>query len=192
MEINKNSRQAISENEQQFMVTTRWKLNDYIAERLDKQENYHSNKSSKSQIQYQVMRVIEITAAAAIPACIALTTEDNNLKFLTILLSIIVAITAGLMTLGDYQSNWFNHRATSEKLKAEKAKFLSRCEHYSDENLNDSQLQQLLTSNVEAILADETNQWQQRQREVKLQLEKDRKAQQKNGQSKTPKTKPKV
>ena len=188
MEINKTTRQEGSENEPQQPVATRWQINDYIAERLDEQEEYHSKKASKSQKHYQMMRAIEIISAAAIPACIGLTTEQNNLNYLTIFLSLIVAVTAGLMTLGDYQSNWLNHRATSEKLKAEKSKFLSRCQQYSDENLDDCQLQQLLTSNVEAILADETNQWQQRQQETKLQLEEEQKA----GQSKSSQTDQKV
>ena len=51
----------------------------------------------------------------------------------------------------------------SEKLKAEKVRFLGRSGEYSQAGLTDSMLLQRLIVNVEVILAEESVQWQQSQ-----------------------------
>ena len=144
---------------------TRWTLSEYIEKRVDKQQKYHSEKSTSSQNQYKRLKIVEIVAAAIIPVCITLGNESPCLQYLAIILSIIVAIIAGLMTLGSFQSDWTSHRMTSEKLKAEKALLLSRGGPYDKSNATDQELLQLLVENVESILAEESRQWQKKQQQ---------------------------
>ena len=147
-------------NKHELPVDTQWTLADYIKERVDEQQEYHSKKADKTNFRYKVFKTVEIAAAALAPISIYFKCAD-----IAMILSIIVAIIAGLLTLGNYQSDWTRHRMTSEQLKAEKAMFLSRCAPYDKAGASDDELLKELAKNIESILAKESEQWNKSQQQ---------------------------
>lgn len=146
-------------------LLTIWTLEQYIEKRLDAQQKYHSGKATKTNNTFNRYRAVEIILAACIPVLITLTGKLPILEYFAISFSIIVAVVAGLLVLGNFQSDWTYHRITSEKLKAEKAMFLSRILPYDKADISDNELLKILAQNVEAILTDETQRWYKRQQQ---------------------------
>lgn len=141
-----------------------WNASDYLKERLEAQQRYHSDKSGVEQTKYKLLGWIQICVAAAIPVLsivISLLSIplQQYLQVLVGALGAVLSVCAGLQAFGQYQQLWLHHRAISESLKKEKFKFLAGCDEYSTEGREDHQRFCLLVTNVEAILGDEHHQW---------------------------------
>lgn len=153
-------------------------IEQYIELRLDAQQSYHSAKAGDLQSKYVRFSRTQIILAALIPVVAILDpTEHEYLQLLTGIIGATIAIIGGFMSLGNYQQNWISYRTTSEALKAEKFTFLTRCGEYSDgaiviaSDVTDKDeakahiLLCRLQSNVEKIIANQNDQWQQKMRE---------------------------
>lgn len=142
-----------------------WTATQYINERLDHQQKFHSKKSSTAQNRFVWLRRVEIIAAAFIPV-LAIIPADKVacIQLLIGGMGALVTILASWLALGNYQQDWMTHRGTSEALKAQKMYFQTRTGPYAGtekEELNEQQLLHRLVDNVEAILGNEHVKWQQ-------------------------------
>ena len=167
-------------------------IEQYIELRLDAQQSYHSVKAGEFQTKHIRLSRTQIILAALIPVVAILDpTEHDYLQLLTGIIGATIAIIGGFMSLGNYQQNWMSYRTTSEALKAEKFKFLVRCGEYSDgtiliaedEKEKDAAKEHILMcrlqSNVEKIISNQNDQWQQQRREQEVKRQKEFKAAQK-------------
>ena len=83
---------------------------------------------------YKRLRVIEISAAAAIPFLTGFIKDETDpLKIVIGLLGLIVVIITGIVTLYKFQENWIEYRTTSETLKHEKFLYITTSEPYNVE-----------------------------------------------------------
>lgn len=153
-------------------------IDQYIELRLDAQQTFHSKKADKFQSIYKLLSRAQIVLAAFIPViAIVEQTEGNYIQLLTGVVGAAIAIIGGFMSLGNYQQNWIGFRTTSEALKSEKFRFITRCGEYSDSAIviandvtNKDEVKKhillcRLQSNVEKIIANQNEQWQQKMRE---------------------------
>ncbi len=147
-------------------IDQNWTAQQYLEKRLEQQQKYHSDKSRRSQTKYKWIRRIEIITAGLIPVLAILPKETPYIQLIIGMVGALVAILAGILALDNYQQQWIEHRATSEALKAERMLFLTRCGDYGDKENEQLRLCKLV-ENVEAILANEHNKWQQ-QRQKRL------------------------
>ncbi len=160
-------------------------IEDYLKLRLDDQQKYHSKASSHAQKQFKLLSRAQIVLAALIPV-IAIVDPTIYSQLLTGVVGASIAIIGGFLVLGNFQQNWILNRTTSEALKAERVKFVTRCGVYSDsaiasaeksaENSPDKDKEHILLcrlqNNVESILANQNSQWQQQRRELAVKREK--------------------
>lgn len=149
-----------------------WGVDDYIKNRLNTQQKYHSDKSGKAFSAYRRLNVFQILAAAAIPLLSIWASHPNtdyqfHVQLLIALLGALVSVCAGLQAFGQYHAQWLHHRAISEALKSEKMKFLTGCGDYARVKDHHDDRFCKLVARVEALLNDEHQQWQQMLKEGK-------------------------
>ena len=133
---------------------------DYITERLDDQIKWYSSKSSHNQKRYKQLRIIEIVSAAIIPFIAGMGDKICYSNWIIGILGMIVAITAGLITLHKNHEIWIQYRTTSEQLKHEKYLHLTSCPPYNDDDALNH-----LVSKVEGIISKENSSWKQNSQE---------------------------
>jgi hypothetical protein len=131
-------------------------MNDqqYIAERLDDQCHWLEGKAAWNQTCYKRLRLIEIAAAAFIPALASLKVPDPLTQPIVAVLGIAVALVAGAMGLFKFQENWVQYRSTAEQLKHEKFMYATQCGPYAGEDRF-----ALLVERVEKLLMKENTAW---------------------------------
>ena len=131
--------------------------NDYIAERLDKQQQWYSQKSRDAQGWYKRLQIVQIISAACIPLLASyITDETSELKIVIGVLGIIIALITGLQSLYKFEEKWIKYRTTAESLKHEKYKFLTRTLPFDGEEPFT-----LLVQRVESLISKENSEWSQ-------------------------------
>lgn len=127
---------------------------DYIENRLEDQINWYSKKSTECQKKYKKLRIIEIAAAACIPFIAGMGDSIPKDQWVLGILGIVVAITAGLLSLLKHHELWITYRTTCEQLKHEKYLYLTKSPPYdSSGNLTD------LVTRVESLISKENSNW---------------------------------
>lgn len=131
---------------------------EYIAQRLDDQIEWYSNKSSEAQKKYKILQRAEIIIAATTPVlgCVALAFEKVGI-FLTIVMSAlgsIIATIEAICKMNKYHENWIQYRYISELLKHEKYLFITKTPPYDDESAFS-----LLVQRVERTISSENVNW---------------------------------
>ncbi len=91
----------------------------YQQNRIEDQLKYYSDKSKTNKRWYHVSRMVVIVSGALIPLCVGYSESLPNLKYITGLLGIAVAMTEGLISLKKWKDNWFTYRLTAERLRRE-------------------------------------------------------------------------
>lgn len=129
---------------------------DYIAQRLNDQIDWYSQKSSDCQTRYKALRVIEIFAAALIPLLSAMGEKIPYGQWAVGTLGVTIALSAAASSLFKYHENWIQYRVTSEQLKHEKFLFAIHSGPYDDQTRF-----QLLVQRVEALISKEAATWAQ-------------------------------
>jgi len=154
-------------------------IDQYIELRLDAQQAYHSKKAGEFQDKYTLLSRTQIILAALIPVIAIIDpTKHTYIQLVTGIVGAIIAIVGGFMSLGNYQQNWIAFRTTSEALKAERVRFVTRCGEYSNsaiviasDVINKDEAEEhillcRLQNNVEKIIANQNDQWQQRREQT--------------------------
>jgi len=125
----------------------------YIKDRYEDQISWYSDKASKSKKLYNYFQWSVIILSASLPVLIS--SIPIKYQWLTITLSILLAIgTAGLKTF-KFQENWINYRTISETLKKEKH-FYDAC---LDEYYDTDDKEALFINRVESLISRENILW---------------------------------
>ena len=133
-------------------------VQSYLENRLTDQINWHSNKSQINQKKYKKIRVIVILCASILPfiAGLRLLTSFDLIQTIVIgVISIIIAVCEGLLSLNKYQDLWIQYRLTAENLEREKFLFVNKVGIYD----NEENAFKNLVSMVESILSSQNDSW---------------------------------
>lgn len=129
---------------------------EYIAQRLDDQIDWYSNKAALCQRRYRRLQLIEMIAAALIPFLSGMSAQIEFAPWLIGALGVIVALATAVSALLKDHENWIQYRTTAEKLKQEKFLFATGCQPYDTTGRFP-----LLVQRTEATIASEATTWAQ-------------------------------
>ena len=104
---------------------------DVTLERLDDQIRWYDRKSRHNQRWFKIVKVVQLTAAAAVPVVVAIGVRAA----VPAALGASVVVLEGLQQLNQYQQNWTTYRSTAEALKHEKYLFLALAGPYAGASL---------------------------------------------------------
>ena len=125
---------------------------EYLKERYKRQVQWYDNKSAQNKRYYQWLQWTVIIISASVPALVA---SIPTWKWITVTLSIILAIATAALKTFKFQENWVNYRTIAETLKKEK--------HYYDAEAGEyataTDKRQLFVEIVEALISRENTLW---------------------------------
>lgn len=128
--------------------------------RLDGQQRYYSARSSLYQDRYKQIKLALIVVSASIPI-LAFLPWLETARYIVAGAGVVIAVLEGLLLLNRYGEHGITFRRTSEGLKRERALLLAGAGDYR-EKTNDEALR-LLAERTEALVAEENQQWTQKQ-----------------------------
>ena len=129
----------------------------YLKERYQDQINWYQAKSAQNKKRYQMFQWGVIILSAIVPVLVTLEASVKVSWFwwLTIVVSVLLAIgTAGVKTF-KFQENWINFRSTVERLIQEKYFYDANAGDYSEASNKET----LFVERVEALLSGENTNW---------------------------------
>ena len=130
-------------------------IQEYIDNRLNKQQEWFSKKSSKCKSRFRFYRTVAIVLAASIPFLSGFVDDTHqNMKYFVAFIGTLLAIIEGILALFKYQENWLSYRGMSEKLKREKFLYETKTKPYDTDKAS-----RLIVTNVESILSTENAGW---------------------------------
>jgi hypothetical protein len=127
---------------------------EYLQERVDDQINWFDGKGLSNQRCFKSLRITEIVSAAIIPFMVAYSDAIPYGKIIVGSLGMLIAISAGIATLNQYQENWLMYRTTCEALRHEKFLFITKTKPYAEENAFEH-----FVSRIENLISKENAQW---------------------------------
>ena len=119
--------------------------------RLEQQIGWYERKSDHNQHWFKGLKIVQIVTAAAIPVAAAASAPAAVLGGG----GAVIVVLEGVQQLQQYQQNWTTYRSTSERLKHEKFRFLSRAGPYAAAADPES----VLADRVEALTSEENAAW---------------------------------
>jgi len=125
-------------------------FNKYLEERYNDQVGWYDSRSTLLKRLNYIFQIPTIAIAAVIPIFAVL--EE---KWVTIILSAILAILIGILNFGRFEEKWHNYRSACEALKKEYYYYKSKINEYGD--VDDPE--QLLIQRVESIISREHTMW---------------------------------
>jgi len=129
------------------------KFEKYIKERYQDQIKWYSDKASSNKQFYSIFQWGVIVLSASVPVLIAAVPKE--FEWLTIVISILLAIgTAGLKTF-KFQETWINYRTISETLKKEKYFYDAELDDYA----NAQDKEGVFVERVESLISRENSLW---------------------------------
>jgi len=129
----------------------------YIENRLIDQFNWYDEKSVLNQKWFKRLKATEYIVTGLIVLSSTLSTTWSPARYITVLLSTILAIISGIQTLNKYQENWLEYRTTAETLKHELFLYLSKAGPYK--GLSNEEAFQKLVERVESLISEENTEW---------------------------------
>ena len=112
---------------------------EYIKTRLEDQIKWYDKKSQYNKKGFIVLRIAELVVAASVPFVVGLIggpylipfrSDLMPLKFLAQVLSLLVVVIAGLLSLYRFQELWTEYRTTAESLRHEKYLYITKVKPY--------------------------------------------------------------
>lgn len=129
------------------------KFDEYVNCRYKEQIDWYSKRASSNKKWYQGFQWGVIVLSAAAPAMIASISETY--QWITISISIVLAIGTSVLKTFNFQENWVNYRTVSETLKKEM--------YFYDAGIGDyaasEDAEALFVERVESILSGENSLW---------------------------------
>lgn len=139
-------------------------FNKYLKERYEPQVKWYDEKAISNKRWNSAFQILVIVAAAVIPIFAIL-----EYKWLTVVLSAIIAIGTGLLKYFKFEEHWHNYRTTCEMLKKEK--------HFYDAKIGDyldcRNPEQLFVERVESLVSKEHTKWISTVKKTKNSLKKE-------------------
>jgi len=129
----------------------------YLNDRVTDQINWYDRKSKWNKKWFMSLKVSETVLALMIPLLtgfIVADTNTNPIKITIVLIGVIVAATANLITLFKFQENWIQYRTVAEMLKHEKFLFVTKAGPYKESNSFP-----LFVERIESYISKENTQW---------------------------------
>lgn len=125
---------------------------EYLSNRYLDQIKWYSIRASKNKNSYVFFQWGVIVLSAVIPVLIVVL---NNLTWLTVLLSIFLAIGTAALKTFKFQENWMNYRMISETLKKEKYFYDADLDDYA----NAKDKKSVFVERVESLISKEHSFW---------------------------------
>ena len=124
-------------------------IDNYITERVDKQQEWFSNKSRMNKRYYNFITGPTVVLSILVPCVISF----NGIigKILSILCSILIALGASFK----FNDKWSIYRLTSESLKRDKFLFLTKAGNY---RYNDD-AEPVFVESIEQIIYNSNDNW---------------------------------
>src|ERR1043165_8459673 len=130
---------------------------EYVKDRLEEQIAWYDLHSRWYKLFTLTLRIIEISAAAAIPFVAALTRVYTvSSVVISSGLGVVIVLCTSLTSLFHAQERWLEYRTTAESLKKEKILFQTGVEPYHEENAFHT-----LVQRVEGLVSKENTNWAQ-------------------------------
>lgn len=98
----------------------------YIEHRWHAQWSYYDGKASDAKKAHQRLQLVIAIGSVIVPVLVGLNIDGavgDLLRYLTVIISIIVAAAAAIETVKQYGDNWRNFRSAAEELKREKSMY---------------------------------------------------------------------
>lgn len=128
---------------------------EYIENRLQKQQQYHSKTSSKFKKRYIILSIITLSLSAAIPVITCL--SDLYPLITKIIISLFgsgTTVITGILSLTKMQEIYIEYRVISERLKSLEFMYKTKTPPFNKEDAFD-----ILVSECENILRQGNNKW---------------------------------
>lgn len=122
----------------------------YLKDRYENQITWYDNKSTRYKKLNYALQIPTIIIAPVVPIAAFL-----DLKWVTIILSVIISILIGMLNFGKFEEKWHNYRKTCEALKKEKHYFQHKVNEYKDAEDPEG----LFVQRVESIISTEHTKW---------------------------------
>jgi len=139
-------------------------FDQYLTERYERQADWYDRKAQSMKKTYTRLQTLVIVLAALTTVAAAFGTFGDAFgtasRWATVVISALVAIFTALLTTFKYKETWLNYRATFDALRREKSYYLAQVGGYRTTNAREG----LFVQRVEAILAQESAEWQSIQR----------------------------
>jgi hypothetical protein len=126
---------------------------EYLQDRYLTQIAWYDRRAGTNKIFYTIFQWFVIVISSIIPVLVV--TLKGDLKWVTAVLGIFLAIgTSGLKSF-KFQENWINYRTIAETLKKEKYFYIAGLEGYGDS----SDREALFVERVESLISRENSLW---------------------------------
>ena len=129
------------------------KFNEFLVDRYEDQINWYSDKASQNKIFYHVFQWGVIVLSATVPVLVASVPKTH--QWITITISIILAIGTAALKTFKFQETWINYRTVSETLKKEKHFYDAVLDDYGDSEDKEA----LFVERVESLISRENSLW---------------------------------
>lgn len=126
---------------------------EYLKNRYNQQIDYYNKAAIRNHRAYTILQFTLIILSAITPVLIVIGGESG--RWLAVLVSAIVAITASTLKVFKFQENWINYRTTCETLRKEFHYFQARI--YDYENVDDPEA--VFVDRVETLISREHTLW---------------------------------
>ena len=131
----------------------------YLEERLEDRIDWYEKMSETNHRWYKRLRVVEVVGAAFLPLFAGYVFVFGAAAVVLGVLGILVAVTAGVLGLYQFQQKCVACRAVSEALRREKYLYLTRSAPYSKGD--EASLLRFLVQRAEGLISEEEGRWMQ-------------------------------
>ncbi len=128
-------------------------FDNYLKERYNDQMKWYASKARFSKGRYQTMQLLIIIFSVITPVLIGF--NYLTFRYISIILTVLIAIFSGALKLYKYNENWMNYRTTRENLKKEKYYYDFKISEYSLANDPEG----LFVKRVEGLISGENVYW---------------------------------
>lgn len=129
---------------------------NYIENRYDIEVEWYSKKAIQNKKRYEILQVMIIIFTIITPVVIVLElTFNHELAYISLIFSVIVAISTSFLRTFKYHDNWINYRNVCETLKKEIHLYSAHADEYS----NAIDPESLFVKRVESLISRENTLW---------------------------------
>ena len=142
--------------ESQLVLTEKEQM--YIDNRVKYLINWYEQRAKQNQIKFYCAQTITILSASLVPVVSVIPLQLFDLNWVIAALGATSAVTAALLGVYNWHTNWTKSRLASEKLKAHLSQFDIQRGIYA----NTKDAFEEFVENAEHIIATEVGEWEQR------------------------------
>ena len=126
--------------------------------RLEDQIGWYDRKSQIAQRRYKMLKLAQVTIAGVIPLASVFPIPEEQFKWITAILGLLILIIEAVQQLNQDQQNWTAYRSTCEALKHEKYLYLAGAGPYGNVE-NQEKRTAMLADRIEGLISQEHAKW---------------------------------